>query len=505
MLFKKSFVISLVFFAVFFGLLVYLPVRALSPDYGLTDAAQGAGLAGITDVPKLIGQIIGTALSLIGVIFFALMIYGGFLWMTARGNAEDEKKALNTIFGAVIGIIIILSAYALTTFVFKSLGGGLAGTGGGGGGGGGGGTDRNAECIKVDPAWSCNEITTCDGVTGADNTACSTDATDKSKGCIKDKCNVGTDASSSKVVCCKPKTLGSSTCDDTSTNGCAGQPTGFACTTSDGQSGQCKTSSGATCGCVVPISQNYDCMTSDGKTCNLQTGSSCPSGQVSIGDVNCQMVKGIVNNPTDNCPGGDVQAMLTCINGGGVAAESCISTKCPVDTSGCLSGSDSACEGKKIDDVCQGNEPGLPASCVDGGGGLCNCVTKSCSTSADCASVSGKPVCYDGKCVSTPKAGEACMVDSDCHSNLLKCNKNFTCVGLNGYLCTAQTDCDSGLNCQGLALPVAGICSDSGLKTVGISCQADSECASKCCSPINGPKLYTCQAASDCAPSDPQG
>lgn len=91
-------------------------------QYGLDRTAGSAGLTTVSsDVPTLIGNIVGTALSMIGVLFFILMVYGGFLWMTARGNEEQTTKAKNTITAAVIGIIIVLASYAITNFVFRSL------------------------------------------------------------------------------------------------------------------------------------------------------------------------------------------------------------------------------------------------------------------------------------------------------------------------------------------------------------------------------------------------
>lgn len=63
------------------------------------------------------GLIIGSILSFIGVIFMILVIYGGFLWMTARGNEQQVEKAKTLIIQSVIGLIIVLSAYAITSLV----------------------------------------------------------------------------------------------------------------------------------------------------------------------------------------------------------------------------------------------------------------------------------------------------------------------------------------------------------------------------------------------------
>ncbi len=65
----------------------------------------------------LVGNIIKTIISLLGIFFIGLTIYGGFLWMNARGDAEQVKKAQNIIRDALIGIVIVIAAYAIAYFV----------------------------------------------------------------------------------------------------------------------------------------------------------------------------------------------------------------------------------------------------------------------------------------------------------------------------------------------------------------------------------------------------
>lgn len=105
---------------------IIFPTVALA-QYGLNETAGAAGLANNpsypSDVPTLIGNVIGTALSMIAVIFFILMVYGGFLWMTAHGDSGQVDKARDTIIAAVIGIIVVLASYAITNFVFKAASG----------------------------------------------------------------------------------------------------------------------------------------------------------------------------------------------------------------------------------------------------------------------------------------------------------------------------------------------------------------------------------------------
>ena len=72
-------------------------------------------------VSRIIGAGVGAALSLIGVIFLILMIYAGYNWMTAQGEEEKVEKAKDTLTRAIIGLIIVVGAYAIWNFIFNSL------------------------------------------------------------------------------------------------------------------------------------------------------------------------------------------------------------------------------------------------------------------------------------------------------------------------------------------------------------------------------------------------
>jgi hypothetical protein len=74
----------------------------------------------IQSIPETIGTVVGAGLALIGVIFLILMIYGGFTWMMARGNEQQVTKAKDLIFAAIIGLFIVLAAYAITAYIGES-------------------------------------------------------------------------------------------------------------------------------------------------------------------------------------------------------------------------------------------------------------------------------------------------------------------------------------------------------------------------------------------------
>lgn len=69
-----------------------------------------------------IAKVVQVVLSLLGVVFLGLTIYGGYLWMMARGNEEDLKKAQEVLRGAVIGLIIVISAYAISYYIISKIG-----------------------------------------------------------------------------------------------------------------------------------------------------------------------------------------------------------------------------------------------------------------------------------------------------------------------------------------------------------------------------------------------
>lgn len=90
---------------------------------GAQKAAGGAGLggSGSPDLMTLIGQLIGAVMGLVGVILFGYMVYGGFKWMTAGGDQKAVTDAQTIIRNAIIGIVIIVAAYAISNFVIGTL------------------------------------------------------------------------------------------------------------------------------------------------------------------------------------------------------------------------------------------------------------------------------------------------------------------------------------------------------------------------------------------------
>jgi len=87
----------------------------LGIQYG---AATGLGSK---DVRTTVASIIKTAMGLLGIVAVVIILIGGFKWMTAGGSEDGAAEAKKWIFSGVIGLAIILSAYALATWIINSL------------------------------------------------------------------------------------------------------------------------------------------------------------------------------------------------------------------------------------------------------------------------------------------------------------------------------------------------------------------------------------------------
>jgi hypothetical protein len=97
-------------------------VLAISVDQtGLTATAETAGVSNARSVADIVGTTVNAVLSLTGVILLLLVIYAGFQWMTAQGEAEKVKKAKATLINAAIGMIIVFSAYSISNYVFTNV------------------------------------------------------------------------------------------------------------------------------------------------------------------------------------------------------------------------------------------------------------------------------------------------------------------------------------------------------------------------------------------------
>lgn len=82
---------------------------------------QKAGVADAGDPQQIVIGIVNSMLGVVATGCIALIVWAGFVWINARGDESKVEKARNTIRGAVIGLIIITSAWGVTLFIGKSV------------------------------------------------------------------------------------------------------------------------------------------------------------------------------------------------------------------------------------------------------------------------------------------------------------------------------------------------------------------------------------------------
>ncbi|MFH1233538.1 MAG: IPT/TIG domain-containing protein [Patescibacteria group bacterium] len=119
---------------------------ALALDVGMDGIGEATGL-GQEDPRIIAAKMIRIFLGFLGIIAVVLIVYAGWLYMTAEGEEDKIEKAKKILKNAVIGLIICLASFAIASFILSKL---LGGNGGGGG-------------IGCDPVCSANQFC-CDGV-----------------------------------------------------------------------------------------------------------------------------------------------------------------------------------------------------------------------------------------------------------------------------------------------------------------------------------------------------
>jgi len=103
---------------------IALPVLA-QPDIGLNYTSE-LNLAN-ADPRTAAVSLISLLMTFLGIIAVVIMLYGGFVWMTAAGNEDKVASAKKIIAAGVIGLIVILAAFLIVNFVVTNVSNSLNG------------------------------------------------------------------------------------------------------------------------------------------------------------------------------------------------------------------------------------------------------------------------------------------------------------------------------------------------------------------------------------------
>ncbi|MBU2542348.1 hypothetical protein KJ785_02200, partial [Patescibacteria group bacterium] len=117
---NKIFLLSFLLTLVCGGFLLAGFAYAQTDIYGLNPVSNNIGL-GSDDIRLTIAKIIRAVLGLLGIIAIGIMLYGGFIYMTAGGNEERIGTAKKILINGVIGLVIILSSFSIAQFLINKL------------------------------------------------------------------------------------------------------------------------------------------------------------------------------------------------------------------------------------------------------------------------------------------------------------------------------------------------------------------------------------------------
>ena len=102
------------------ALMAAMPASALDAnDLGL-NYAESTGL-GNKDPRDIAANVIKVILGFLGIVAVVIILLGGFKWMTAAGNEDKVGEAKKLITAGIIGLVIILAAFGIATFVINNL------------------------------------------------------------------------------------------------------------------------------------------------------------------------------------------------------------------------------------------------------------------------------------------------------------------------------------------------------------------------------------------------
>ena len=113
--------LSLAILSLMFLPLVQVRAALTTDNVGLTGTESvGTGLnLGSKSPIATVTSLINTMMIFLGLIAVGIVLLGGFKWMTAMGSEEKIGEAKKLMASGAIGIIIILSAWGISTFILQ--------------------------------------------------------------------------------------------------------------------------------------------------------------------------------------------------------------------------------------------------------------------------------------------------------------------------------------------------------------------------------------------------
>ena len=100
------------------------PTSATSPTTAASTTIRSTELInpiGVRTLPEFAGKVTRFAIQISGVLAFLMFLWGGLLWVTSAGNAEQVTKGKETLLWASLGLVVLFGAYAAVETIIKAL------------------------------------------------------------------------------------------------------------------------------------------------------------------------------------------------------------------------------------------------------------------------------------------------------------------------------------------------------------------------------------------------
>ena len=106
--------------------IVVTPLAMDAPVFANAKSEVTSGVSSVndgnsTDLPSFITNIVNILLFLAGAVAVIVIIIGGIRYVMSGGDAGQVQSAKNTILYAVIGLIVVIMAYAIVNFVVTNV------------------------------------------------------------------------------------------------------------------------------------------------------------------------------------------------------------------------------------------------------------------------------------------------------------------------------------------------------------------------------------------------
>jgi amino acid transporter len=122
-------------------------VNAVTSDIGKYLNETGNPWKDIQDINTLVPGLLGAALTIAFAVFVFLLIFAGIQWITAGGDKGKVESAQKKLTGAIIGIVIVISAWAILSLVKNFFNLNSSGSGSG--------STSDSSCLSICQKTSC--------------------------------------------------------------------------------------------------------------------------------------------------------------------------------------------------------------------------------------------------------------------------------------------------------------------------------------------------------------